>query len=76
MNRMIFDFSKLRGRIIEKYGRYDAFAKAIDLSPAQLCDRLNNKIQFKPGEIYRIASAEVLDIPVAEIHRYFLTPKV
>ena len=76
MNRTVFDFSKLRGRIIEKYGKYDVFAKAIGLSPAQLCDRLNNKIQFKPCEIYLIASAEVLDIPGAEIHRYFLTPKV
>lgn len=73
---MEFDFRKLRGRIIEKYGQYDALAKAINMSPAQLSDRLNNKISFKPSEIYRISSADVLDIPGAEIPRYFLTPKV
>lgn len=73
---MVFDFSKLRGRIVEKFGRYEALATAVNMSPAQLSDRLNNKIAFKPDEIYLIASPEVLDIPGAEISRYFLTPKV
>lgn len=73
---MVFDFRKLRGRIIEKYGSYADLAKAINMSPAQLSDRLHNKIQFKPDEIYLMASKEVLDIPREEIPRYFLTPVV
>lgn len=73
---MVFDFSKLRGRIIEKYGRYEALAKAINMSQAQLSDRLNNKVGFRPEEIYLLSSEEFLDIPSAEIPRYFLTPKV
>lgn len=73
---MVFDFSKLRGRIIEKYGRYDALAAAAGMSQAQLSDRLNNKVSFKPDEVYLLASKDVLDIPSAEISRYFLTPKV
>ena len=73
---MIFDFRKLRGRIIEVYGSYAGLAKAIDMSPAQLSDRLQNKIAFKPDEMYLIASKEVLDIPSEEIPRYFLTPLV
>ena len=73
---MVFDFSKLRGRIIEKYGRYEALAQAVNMSQAQLSDRLNNKVDFKPDEIYLLSSEEILDIPCAEIHRYFLTPKV
>lgn len=73
---MVFDFSKLRGRIIEKYGRYDALAAAVGMSQAQLSDRLSNRVAFKPDEVYILASKDVLDIPRAEIPRYFLTPKV
>ena len=73
---MGFDFSKLRGRIIEVYGCYADMAKAVNMSPAQLSDRLQNKIAFKPEEIYLISSREVLDIPSEEIPRYFLTPRV
>lgn len=73
---MVFDFSKLRGRIIEKYGKYEALAQAVNMSQAQLSDRLNNKVGFKPDEMYLLSSKEILDIPCAEIPRYFLTPKV
>lgn len=73
---MVFDFRKLRGRIIEVYGSYAGLAKAINMSPAQLSDRLHNRIAFKPDEIYLIASRDVLDIPCEEIPRYFLTPIV
>ncbi len=73
---MIFDFSKLRGRIIEKYGCCRAAAEAVNMSKVQLSDRLCNKIAFRPEEIYLLASQEILDIPCEEIPRYFLTPKV
>lgn len=73
---MVFDFRKLRGRIIEVFGSYAGLAKALNMSPAQLSDRLNNRISFKPDEIYTIASPEVLNIPSEEIPRYFLTPLV
>lgn len=73
---MVFDFSKLRGRIIEKYGRYEALAESIGMSKAQLSDRLNNKVSFKPEEVYTMSRKDILDIPCAEIPRYFLTPKV
>lgn len=71
-----FDFSALRGRIIEKYGSYANFAKAVRIPRAALSGRLNNKIQFKPDEIYQISDPCVLDIESELIGKYFFTPKV
>lgn len=73
---VLFDFSKLRGRIIEYYGSFAAFAEVVGLSRPQLSGRLHNKIPFKPEEVCLICSAEVLNIPGEEIHLYFFTPKV
>ena len=70
------DFSALRGRIIEKFGTFAAFAQAIGMSRASLSQRVMNDIAFKPDEIILICSPEVLDIPSAEIGKYFFTPKV
>ena len=76
MEKMLFDFSALRGLIIERYGSFGAFADAIEMPRDALSSRLNNKIRFKPEEIYLICEPEVLDIPEAGIRKYFFTPKV
>lgn len=73
---VIFDFNELRGRIIARFRNYANFAKAVDLSRAQLSERLQSKRPFKPDEIHRICAPEVLDIPAPEIGKYFFTPKV
>lgn len=71
-----FDFSELRGRIIAKYGDYASFADAVGLSRAQLSERLNGKRHFRADLILRICAPEVLDIPGADIGKYFFKPKV
>ena len=71
-----FDFSALRGRIIEKYGTFASFADAIKMGRASLSQRIMNDVNFKPDEIILICSPEVLDIPSTDIGRYFFTPKV
>jgi hypothetical protein len=71
---MEFDFSKLLGRIIEKYGTRGAFATAMGLAESALSYRLNNKIHFGAEEIY--LACQLLDIPGADIPAYFFTPKV
>lgn len=70
----MFDFSELRGRIISKYGNYALFAEAMGLSRAQLSDRLNNKVNFKPDDI--VLACDLLGIPAEDIGKYFFTPKV
>lgn len=73
---VIFDFSELRGLIVAKYGNCANFAPAAKLSKAQLSDRLNNKVDFKPEDIHLICSKEVLNIAAEQIGKYFFTPKV
>lgn len=71
-----FDFSALRGRIIEKYGTFAAFADAINMNRASLSQRIMNDVNFKPDEIILICSPEILNIQSTEIGRYFFSLKV
>lgn len=73
---MLFDFNKLRGRIIEKYGSYVIFAEAAGISKATLSGKLSNKVRITSEEMVAWSSPKMLDIPPAEIPRYFLSPKV
>lgn len=68
---MEFDYSKLKGRIIEKFETYDNFAKAMDYSNPQLSDRLNNKCEWKSKDIYK--ASQLLDLD--NLKDYFFTPK-
>lgn len=71
---MIFDYSKLKGKIKEQFNNRKDFVKLIGLSLNSLSKKLNNKVPFISPEIYRIV--EVLGIDVNEIHVYFYTLKV
>lgn len=71
---MEFDFSKLLGRIIEKFGTRSAFAEAMGLAESALSNRLNGKMHFSADEIY--LACRLLDIDAQEIPVYFFTPKV
>ena len=73
---MPFDFSKLRGRIVEKFGTCAAFAEAVGLPESSVSARLNNRVNIDSDEIMKWIQPDVLDIPVSEIHVYFLTPQV
>lgn len=70
----MFNFDKLLGRIIEKYGTRAAFAEAMGMSAAALSDRLNGKIPWKSEEIIR--AVDLLDLEPAQIGEYFFTLKV
>lgn len=73
---MQFDFNKLCGRIVEKFGTRAAFALAADIPESALSNRLNNRVTIDSDEIMNWSRPEMLDIPAEEIHIYFLTPKV
>lgn len=67
--RIKYDYSKLCGRIVEKYGSRKAFAKEIGMSEPSLSQRLNNCLDFSQSEILRASIA--LELP--EIDSYFFT---
>lgn len=69
MRKVRFDYSKLRGRIVEKCGSIDNFAKKIDVTPTTVGRKLSEKSEWSQGEI--IKACEVLDISANEIAAYF-----
>lgn len=71
---MAFNYNKLRGRIIEKYGTQGRFAKAMGVSERTLSLKLNNKIFFSQDEITKIS--ELLNIESNEIQVYFFEKEV
>lgn len=66
---MHFDFSKLLGRIKECGYTQESLAKSIGKDKSTLSSKLNNKGEFKSGEIDAIC--KVLDISNDEIGDYF-----
>ena len=71
---MKFDYSKLKGRIKEKYDTQDRFAKALGIGRVSLSQRLNNNLEFSQQEI--LLSSDLLGFSKAEIPDYFFTPEV
>lgn len=71
---IIFDFSKLRGKIKEIYGSQSAFASDISMNDATLSNKLNNNVEFTSKEI--LIACNLLKIPVNEVNEYFFTLKV
>ena len=69
-----FNFSKLRGRIVEKFGKQEDFAKAVGISYVSLSKRLNNHLEFSAREILRMSN--ILEINLEDIPLYFFAAKV
>lgn len=71
---MNFDYSKLRGKIVEKYGSQSAFAKEMNWSDRTLSLKMTCQVPWKQPDI--IKAIELLGIPEEDIGIYFFMPKV
>lgn len=71
---MAFDYNKLRGRIVEKYGSQAEFAKAMDWSERTLSKKINGKIPWKQTDI--CTAIKLLGLSEIDIQEYFFTIKV
>lgn len=71
-----YDYSKLRGRIVEKLGSIKKYAELLKLSYTSISNKLSNKTPFNQDEILRSIESDVLDIDVTEIPIYFFAQKV
>lgn len=69
----MFNYSKLKGRIVEVYGTQNAFAKALGITPQNLSHKLNNGVGFSQLDILKWC--ELLKIPIGEIEQYFFCCK-
>lgn len=72
----MFDYSKLTGRIIEKFGTRRDFAKAVVMSENAMSQKLSGKLKISTDDIKLWCKPEFLDIPCEQIGVYFFTPKV
>ena len=66
--------AKLRGRIIEKFGSYRAFAKAIKKSEQTVNTKLSGKSSFSEDNIIEWSNA--LDISPEEVGTFYFTEKL
>lgn len=71
---MEFDYSKLRGRIIEKYKTIGNFCDKFGITQTAMGDKLHNRARFKQTDIIKIM--KLLDIKQEEIPEFFYTLKV
>jgi hypothetical protein len=73
---IIFDFDKLRGRIVEKYGSQAELCRQTGIfTPGALSEKLANRYHFTMAEIHALCAPDVLDIAAEDIGLYFYTPK-
>lgn len=72
--KVVFDYRKLKGRIVEKFGTQGRFAAANGLSDRSISLKLNNGIGLSQEEILKWC--QMLDISNADIPKYFFDQKV
>lgn len=70
----MFDYSKLRGRIIEKFGNTKDFIEAMNFSKTTFYSKMNNNSDWDSQEIFR--ACNLLDIAEFDIPAYFFTETV
>lgn len=68
------DYSKLRGRIVEKYGTLTEFSKHIKISRVALNSKLHDRTKINRNDI--LEWSQLLDITPDEYGAYFFTEKV
>ena len=68
---MTFNYNRLIGRIIEKFGTRKAFAKACGFSEETISKKLSGKMSITTNDIVKWSSAELLDIDRQDIPDYF-----
>lgn len=66
---MIYNYSKLYGRIKEKCGTQENFSKLLGLSRTTLNQKLKNKVEFSQSEIRK--SIIILELDSIDIPEYF-----
>lgn len=71
---MAYDYNKLVGRIIEKYGTRAAFASAMNMSERTLSTKLTGKRGWKQKDISN--ACKLLNIDQKDIPAHFFTLKV
>jgi transcriptional regulator with XRE-family HTH domain len=73
MERVVFDYSKLDGKITEVYKSRSNFADAMGISKGALSNKLNGVSRLSAEDMFQ--AMKLLEIPNDEIRVYFFSPK-
>ena len=71
---MAFNYSKLKGRIVEIFGSQTKFAKAMKMSERTLSFKISGKVSWKQREI--VEAISLLGLEKDDIQEYFFTIEV
>ena len=71
---MVYDYSKLNGKIIEVFGKQSSFAKAMNLSERTLSLKLCNKRAWKQEQMLK--AMDLLGEEYSKVNEYFFKKKV
>lgn len=66
---MSFNYNKLRGRIIEKFGKLEMFAKAMCWTRPTLSNHLTGFVEWRQSDICR--AINLLELSEGDIQTYF-----
>lgn len=73
MKPKMYDYSKLKGRIVEKFGTQSKFAEALNTKGCNVSNLLSGRVHFTQIMIDRWIT--LLEIEISEIGVYFFMPK-
>lgn len=73
---MEYDYSALRGRIVEIFGTQARFAAAMGRSERTISLKLDNKVEWKQDEMILASKILKFENGVASIPKYFFARKV
>lgn len=71
---MAFNYSRLKGRIIEKFGNQKNFAKAMNWSQKTLSKKINGDVFWRQTDICK--ALRLLDLTVNDVQEYFFETEV
>ena len=74
MEESIYDYSILKGKIVEKIGSRRELADKLGINETTLSNKLNNKTDFSREEMKKIC--KILDEPLYKIVEFFLPETV
>lgn len=66
---MSFEYAKLRGRIVEKYGSIASFSDHLGISKTQISKKMTGKAGFSQSDI--VEWSRLLDIDLKDVGLFF-----
>lgn len=70
----MYNYNKLKGKIVEMYGSRCAFSQALGIAECTLSQKLRGNYDFTQSEILK--SCKLLGIPMKEVRAYFFNENV